>query len=228
MLLIGHRGAPFHFPANTIAAFRAAYDFGCDWVECDCRVSSDGVIVLAHDPEVTDRSGARYEIAGSTAGQLAEVDLGASQGVPRLEELADLAIQTGGSVVADIKVDGHEDKIARLLASLAPGRKIVSGAGDEGRQRFRQIDPQICLALTVSRREEDSLIQRWDAIDTPAVCFEYPLINAERLADLHRRHIQVHAWTVDQPEMMEMLAERGVDGLISNRPDLLCQIFKSS
>ena len=186
------------------------------------------MIVLAHDPVVTDRNRHDHEIAKCTADKLAEIDLGAGQGLPRLEDLVNCALEARGSVMADIKVDGHEEKISEILAALPPSRKIVAGAGDEGRRRFKEIDPEIPLSLTVGRSGEEALLRRWNLIDTGAVTFEYPLLTQERIAELHHRGIQVFAWTVDQPEMMEELAERGVDGLISNRPDLLCEIFKNS
>jgi glycerophosphoryl diester phosphodiesterase len=54
VLKVGYRGAPRVATGNMMASFRAAWEPGCDWVECDCRASADGVAVLAHDDTVTD------------------------------------------------------------------------------------------------------------------------------------------------------------------------------
>ncbi len=63
MLLTGQRGAPHVAPANTLASFRSPCEAGCDRVECDCRVSADGIVVLAHDAGVVDREGRRHALA---------------------------------------------------------------------------------------------------------------------------------------------------------------------
>ena len=85
---IGHRGAPREFPANTMRSFQRAVEHGCTMVECDVRQAADGVLVLAHDPQVRDKDGNTFIIAETANAELQQLDLGASQGVPLLEELA--------------------------------------------------------------------------------------------------------------------------------------------
>ena len=69
--------------------------------------------------------------------------------------------------------------------------------------------------------------RRWNTIDTDAVTFAYPLLTGERVASLHGRGLRVFAWTVDDLPTMRSLLEMGVDGLISNRADLLAALSES-
>lgn len=223
MLKIGHRGAPRVAPANTMKSFQAAHALGCDWVECDCRPSSDGIIVLAHDEQLTDIAGSAYRISDYTADKLHRLDLGSGEGVPTLEELVAWAAGRVG-VMADVKCSGYEREIGAALQPLPPEKKIVPGADEAGRRQFRALYPDLPISLTVSVHGEPGMAGKWETVDTDAVTLEYPLVTPERIRQMHARRIKVYAWTVDNPDTMQKLAKMGVDGLISNRADELERI----
>lgn len=226
LLKIGHRGAPRLAPANTMASFQAAVARGCDWIECDCRASKDGVIVLAHDPEVFEPETERIvHVHQATASELARLDLGKGEGVPTLEELVDWAVRHGQvGIMADVKDGGWEKEIGALLEPLPADRKLVPGADMGGRQRFRMLYPGLPLSLTVNRMGLAALRGHLKTLDTEAVTFEYPLVTSQRVNLLHSQGIRVFAWTVDDLTAMQALMAMGVDGLISNRADLLAEL----
>lgn len=227
---IGHRGAPHEFPANTMRGFQRAHELGCDMVECDIRRSSDGIIVLAHDPYVTDVNGIRYEISSTSAELLGSLDLGAGEGVPTLEQLVAWALAAGTcAVMADMKCEGEsvEELVAELLSPLPNNMRIVPGAGFESRKRFREIDPNLPLSLSLGAEEGERLLLNFDmmnlldSIDTNAVTWQYSLLSKPTIRALQSRGLTVYAWTVDDMAIATRLAKDGVDGVISNRPDLL-------
>jgi glycerophosphoryl diester phosphodiesterase len=123
---VGHRGAPGEFPANTMLSFQRAHQLGCDMVECDIRLSSDGIVVLSHDPFVTDIGGNRYEIAATSAAHLGSLDLGAGEGVPGLGQLAAWAAGRC-AIMADMKCEGNgvEEQVVELLAGMPNNMRIV-------------------------------------------------------------------------------------------------------
>jgi glycerophosphoryl diester phosphodiesterase len=227
---VGHRGAPQVFPANTMQSFQQAVAWGCTMVECDVRQAADGVIMLAHDPDVTDSRGQPYTISAHSSAELQALDLGAGEGVPTLTELAAWA-QGRCAVMADMKCEGNgvEARVVEALAVLPSEAKIIPGAGEESRRRFRALDPALPLSLTLSAAE-DSLIANTDlsawltSLDVEAVTWQHPLLNAPRIATLHARGLRVFAWTVDDLPTMRRLLEDGVDGLISNRSDLFREL----
>jgi glycerophosphoryl diester phosphodiesterase len=201
-------------------SFQAAFSLGCDWVECDCRPSSDGIIVLAHDDSVTDINGAIYRIAEHNAETLHKLDLGSGEGVPTLGELVAWAVGRVG-VMADVKCSGFEREIGAALQPLPLEKKIVPGAGEAGRRQFRGLYPDLPISLTVSVHGEAEMAGKWESVNSDAVTLEYPLVTPERVELMHSRGIKVYAWTVDDPGTMLKLAEMGVNGLISNRADVL-------
>ncbi len=228
MRKIGHRGAPHEFPANTLQGFVRAAQLGCDMVECDVRRAADGVLVLAHDAQVQDTAGQVYELARHTSTQLHSLDLGAGEGVPTLQELVDWAVRAHIAVMADMKCegDGIEEAVCAALMPLPPEAKIVPGAGEDSRHRFRIADPFLPLSLSLGKEEEAGLQMggfdhQLQSPEIAAVTWHYSLLTPERIHALKALGLHIYAWTVDDREVMHRLREDGVDGIISNRPDLL-------
>lgn len=227
---VGHRGAPRVFPANTMRSFQHAIELGCTMVECDIRPAADGVLMLAHDPHVCATDGTVYELAAHTSSELAALDLGAGEGVPTLTELVAWA-QGRCRLMADMKCEGNgiEALVAEALAPLALADKIVPGAGTESRDRFRACDPTLPLSFSLGGQTPTDLTEAQfqtflATLTTDAVTWQYPLLTAARIAALHRRNLRVYAWTVDDADVMRRLLADGVDGIISNRADLLVKL----
>lgn len=235
----GHRGAPRVFPANTLRGFAEARRLGCTWVECDVRLSRDGALVLAHDPQVRDRDGHEWRLEDHRRDELSVLDLGAGEGVPTLEELVAWAVDDGGvGLLVDMKCSGGgvEARVAAAVAALPGDRKCVSGADRESRRAFRGADPDLPLLRTVSRGEAapdaddafDRMFAGWNDLDADGGSWEHGLVTPERVAALHALGGRVFAWTVDDPETMRRMAACGVDGITSNRPDLLAALAAES
>lgn len=224
---VGHRGAPRVYPANTMRSFQHAAELGCTMVECDIRRAADGVLVLAHDPHVHAVDGTPYDITAHSSQELSRLDLGEGEGVPLLTDLTTWA-QGRCRIMADMKCegDGVEELVTQALAPLAPADKIVPGAGTESRARFRSCDPNLPLSFSHGGlRPNDITPEQFqtylDTLTTDAVTWQYPLLTAERIAALQARGLRVFAWTVDDLAIMQRLVADGVDGIISNRTDLL-------
>ena len=232
IIRVGHRGAPREFPANTLRGFERAAALGCDMVECDIRRAACGSLVLAHDPYVTDSEGRKYVIAEHPADTLGALDLGAGEGVPLLSALVEWAASRC-AVMADMKCegDGVEAAVVHALEPLSNAAKLVPGAGERSRRIFRALDPDLPLSLSIDGMSPDAMTEaefqnHLETAGTEAVTWQYPLLTPERIATLHARGFLVFAWTVDDPAIMQRLAEMGVDGIISNRPDLLARVGK--
>ena len=208
-IAVGHRGAPREIAANTLASFQRALELGCDMVECDIRRAADGVLVLAHDPEVGECDVATTESAV----------LAARYDVPTLDAFIAWAAACGVAVMADMKVegDGVEEAVVKALAVLPVEKKLVPGAGPESRARFRALDPSLPLSLSHNGPLEDGAFEALlPQIDTLAVTWHHSILSPERIARLQARGLRVFVWTVDDPAQMHQLVEAGVDGLISN------------
>ena len=235
-LAFAHRGA--HSPAgpgeNTLAAFAAAVDLGYSYVETDVHVTADGVVIAFHDDHldrVTDRTGAIAELPWS---EVQQAKVGADgDPVPRLDEL--LATWPGLKVNIDPKSDGVVEPLARVLEASGAIDRVCCGSFSDARLvRLRQLlGPELCTAL--GPRGTARLLGAAFGLPLgtpPAGCSQVPshvgklpLVTPRYVRAAHARDMQVHVWTIDDPDEMTALLDLGVDGLMTDRADLLKQVL---
>jgi glycerophosphoryl diester phosphodiesterase len=224
---VGHRGAGAHEPQNTVRSFERAIAMGVDMIETDLRQSRDGALVLAHDEEIRGEAQA-LGVAEHDLDALRSLDLGHGERLATLgEALATVRGRCG--LMVDLKGEGFEaELVAALQASRLPYEQIVIPGGTaRSRAAIRHLDPRLPISLSLDRTWNDRITPEFiAAIDTDAVTWQHPLITPERVAQLHERGLFVYTWTVDDPETLRQVIAAGVDGVITNRPELfepLCE-----
>lgn len=228
-LVIAHRGASAAYPENTLAAFAGAADLGADWVELDVHRSADGVAVVHHDAAFAD---------GRRIDQLAVADLPGS--VPTLAAVLELCRSRGLGVNVEIKSDprrpDHDDAYKVVDVALAAMLDPLAGADEplgDGSDRFlvTSFDPG-CLDAVRARssfatgqlgfdiRDVGALLAAAVAAGHTAVNPWDPVVDGSFVDRAHDAGLRVFPWTVDDPERMRALVDLGVDGIISNVPDV--------
>lgn len=224
--VIGHRGASAAAPENTVEAFRLARELGADWVELDARRTADGLIVVHHDADLPD--GRR--IVDHTRADLADVP-----GLCELHEALDAC--TGMSVNIEVK-NYPEDPdfdltqiVARSVVELVQARGMQAGVlvscfHQAAIDLVHELDPTIATAMlgygpSTSWAEWAADLA---AAGHSAIHPWYPMADADAVADVHAAGMEVNVWTVNDPEHMRQLLERGVDGLCTDVPDVARQV----
>ena len=247
-LLMAHRGGSLLAPENTIAAFRPAVDeWGADVLEMDVRLSADGRVVVIHDATVdrtTDGSGA---VAHHTWEQLAELDAGyrfvdldgepsfRGRGVriPLLEEVFESFPETRLNVeskvpeaaapLAELIVRfGAQDRVL-VAAEFEPTRRGAVGyTGPWGASRSHVAPFWLLHRVPVLRYLYRPTC---DAFQVPETSGPLRIVTPRFIEAAHALNIPVHVWTVDDPVDMKRLLAWGVDGIQSDRPDLLADVL---
>ncbi|MBW3625381.1 MAG: glycerophosphodiester phosphodiesterase [Armatimonadetes bacterium] len=224
VIRVGHRGAPKLEPENTLRSYRSAMEMGVDMIEVDLRQTADGALVLAHDETIHGTEGRSLSIPAHSLEELRAVDLEKGERIPTLSEAIAMC-QGRCAMMIDLKGEGFEEGLVRTLRQTGYRNVVVPGGGIQSRERIRRMDPEIPLSLSLDRAWDDRITPEFiDSLDTDAVTWQYPLLNRERVERLHDRGLWVFAWTVDAWVEMERLVSMGVDGIISNRTDLLMQL----
>lgn len=228
-LLLGHRGARLpQFPENTIAAFDLALRAGCDGFEFDIRRSQDRQLIVVHDARLCG-----LEVAGSTYAELQQ--RWEERVVPQLpltqrrslthEQLAlpclqDVLQRYGTRAFLDIelKVEGLEEAVLRTAADQRPKRFVVSSFLPKVLTDVHRRDEQVPLGLICENARQ---LAQWPKLPVSLVIPHYKLASQELIEDLHRAGKQVIVWTVNRAEDVRCLVTWGVDGIVSDEPEML-------
>ncbi len=226
-LIIGHRGASVAAPENTLAAFALALEHGATAIELDVRLSADGWPVIIHDTTV-DRVAppATGRVNSLTVSELQQLDLGQEQTVPTLDDLFETL---GAQPLYNIELKslgagdaGLEAAVAdRITAHHLESRVLVSSFDPLSLRRMRHHLPGHVPLAFIHESSAARLLCR--ALSLRAIHPQAALVDAAYMAWARERDYLVNVWTVDDPDEMLRLAKLGVDGLITNRPDLARQ-----
>ena len=240
MVAFAHRGGAYHPDIegleNTLAAFEHAVGLGYTHLETDVHTTSDGVLLAFHDSvldRVTDRTG---EIATMTLADVRAARIGSHHQVPTLAELFDAFPDASFNI--DLKSRASAPALAAFLAERdAWDRAIVGSFSPTTLREFRRLgagrartgaDPLEVAAyvLAPSARLARLLTPgRPVALQIPHT--RGPLVVASRglIRRAHANGLEVHVWTIDDPVEMGQLLDRGVDGLMTDRTDLLKDVL---
>ena len=242
MLAFAHRGGAYHPDLegleNTLAAFRHAVALGYRYLETDVHVTSDGVLLAFHDhvlDRVTDRTGS---IATATYAQVQRALVGQRERVPSLAQLLEAFPHARFNI--DLKSHDAVDALAAFVAVHDAWDRILVGSFSVRRlERFRRLTggrvatsahplevvafrflPSARLARAVTRG-------RPCALQVPHRRGPLVVVTPGLVRRAHAVGVQVHVWTVDEPEEMRLLLDRGVDGILTDRTDILREVLRS-
>ncbi len=247
-LLIAHRGGSALAPENTLAAFdRAVRDWAADMLEMDVRATRDGHVVVIHDATVdrtTDGTGA---VADLSWAELRELDAGhrfsnpsgehsfrgKGVGVPLFEDVLtrfpgirlnveSKSADAAAGLVAVVRKHAAERRVL-VAAEHEPARRDARGYGGPWGASARQLR-RLAVALRVPGGS--LYVPRADALQVPDVWRGKPVVTPGFLERAHARNLPVHVWTVDDPDRMRELVAWGIDGIQTDRPDLLAAVLE--
>jgi len=224
--VIAHRGSSAAAPENTLAAFRLAIEQGADAVELDVQESADGEVLVVHDSDLMKVAGDARKIWEATAAELRAIDIGSHAGpqfaaerVPTLAEA--LAVCKGrAQVIVELKSYGHDQELEEKVAA------IVEAAGMEADCSYMSLDHYMVGAMKRLRPKwrvgvlASKALGDLTSLDADFLAVEARMATPRFVRRAHRAGQDVYVWTVNDPAWMLTAMSRGVDGLITDRPDV--------
>ena len=241
ILVAAHRGGALLWPENSLLAFGNALGLGVDAVETDVHMTSDGEIVVIHDPTLDRTTTARGAIAGLTSAEVTAARLKDRAGrttderVPTFAQLLDLLAPGRAQLLLEIKIDargtrypGIEEKaLALLRARRMAERTLVMAFEPETVRRVRELDPAIrTVALVWRRQGVRASVRQALALGASAIGYDFRHLDADRVAATRKAGLMVGAWTVNEESDIRRVIELGVDVVISDRPDVALRLAK--
>jgi glycerophosphoryl diester phosphodiesterase len=236
-LAMAHRGGAIEHLENTMPAFEACVDLGYSHLETDVRVTADGVLVAFHDPtleRVTDRSG---RIENLPWAEVSAARIGGREPIIRLEDL--LGAWPDVRFNLDIKAAGVLAPLVRLVRRLGVADRICLASFSDARLAAarRLFGPTVCTSLgprgVAALRLSSYSPRAAGLVRIQAGCAQVPLqlggralVDERFIAAAHARGLQVHVWTVDDPDDCTAMLDLGVDGVMTDRPAMLRELLE--
>ena len=223
---------------NSAAAFAAAHAAGAEYIETDCQVTADGDVVLVHDPTLQRLAGDPRAVAQVRTRELAQLfadhggllTVGEALGsFPRtrfnIDVKTDAAVDALGPILAEhahrVLVTSFSDarRRATVAATLRAGA-TVRPATSAGRGTIAAT--RLLSALRLSPRRALTGI---DALQIPERHSGVRVLTPPLLRAAHRRDVEVHVWTVNDPDDVKRLLQMGVDGIVTDRADMALDLL---
>lgn len=237
-------GRPRHAWENTVAAFTAARATGLRHLELDVHATRDGVCAVVHDPDLRRVAGVAARVADLDWSDVRRIRVGGEHPVPRLEEVLDavpdavLSVDcktsaTVAPLVATLRSRPRADRERVLVASFDGRRSATVARAVPGVARSAGTVGVLVARLAAAlpgpalRRVLAGCAARGaDAFQVPERHGRLRVVTPRFVALAHDIGVQVHVWVVDEAHDMRRLLDLGVDGLVSDRADLLARVLQ--
>ncbi|WP_035791680.1 glycerophosphodiester phosphodiesterase [Kitasatospora mediocidica] len=243
-LAFAHRGGSLGGPENSLAAFAHAVELGYRYLETDAHVTADGVLIAFHDSRlerVTDGAGAVKDLPWRTVGA---ARIAGTEPIPLLEDLLGAfprtrfnidvkAARAAGPLVEAIRRTNAWDRVcvgsfsdARLAAvRAAAGARLATSLGPRAvlglrlRSLAQRTQPRSQASAPAPARQQALCVQ------VPRSWAGLPVVDRAFVRTAHRLGLQVHVWTVDDPDQIRALLDLGVDGIMADHIDILRDVL---
>ena len=246
--ILAHRGlvtaddAAHAVAENSFAAVAAAHAAGCDYIESDCHLTADGVVVLFHDSDLPRVTGDPRPVSAVSAAELDALMAGhgglitlaqALDAFPAVRFNLDVKAPAAATPVGTL-VAPHGDRV--LITSFSDDRRLealaaASRAGPGIRPATWAGTATITRLLTALGARSERLVSRAlagiEAVQVPERHRRIRIVTPRLIAAAHRHDVEVHVWTINDPAEMRRLIDMGVDGIVTDRADLALETLRA-
>ena len=240
-IAFAHRGGSDYPPnvgkENSLHAFNQAVALGYRYIETDVQATRDGHLVCFHDPTLDRLTGVAGAVADYPLADLRQMKLGGTEPIPLFDEMVEAL--PGIKFNVDLKAPGAiEPLVAAIAAHGLADRILVDSFSQVRLSRFRVLTAgRIPTALGLPGAAWLTQVPGLSRlVNSPGVALQVPVtqqvgpvqlrvITASSVARAHAAGKVVHVWTIDQADEMERLIDLGVDGIFTDRPEILKDVL---
>lgn len=225
--IIGHRGAAFHEPENTLRGFRLALELGVAGVELDVQLTRDGRLAVIHDETLERTTNGRGLVKDFTLAELQRLDAGQGEPVPVLEEVLELVRGR-----AHLLVEMKQPEAAPALLEFFRQHQAFAAAHlisfwHPPLKALKEAEPRLHTGVLLVGCPVDpaGLAQ---AAGAETLVLNYRYVNRELVEAAHRQGIKVVAWNIDDPALLPTYLPLNLDAICTNRPREIMAAVSSS
>ncbi len=250
-LVFAHRGGRGIAPENTLAAFQKSFDLGVDVLELDIHATKDGELVVMHDQTVDRTTDGKGSIADKTLAEIKILDAGFSwtnddgktfpfRGrdvrVPTLREIFEKFPETIINIEPKYEKPSPVKPLCDLINEFKrPDKVIVGSFNDAILEDFRTHCTGVATSASPSEASgflaryevglDDNYTPKMQALQVPPRFGKLEIVTKRYVEAAHEKNLKVHVWTINEPAEMEHLINLGVDGIMTDYPNILLKLI---
>ncbi len=216
---IAHRGASAYEPENTLRSFERAIEMKADMIELDVRQSIDGHLVVMHDGTVDRTTDSTGLVSLKTLAELKELNAGKGERIPTLNEVVELG-RGRAKFVIELKENGAEDKVVDLIRKNELIDEVFIVSFKPNRLKMvKALEPRLKTGLILFASLDPIRLAKNCGADVVA---PFRWFITKGLVERARQNgLHTFTWTVDETSKAQVLKEKGVSGIVTNKPDII-------
>lgn len=223
-LIIAHRGASAYYPENTIKSFSEAVEMGVDMIELDVRVTKDDAIVVIHDDKVDRLTKGSGEVEDFTLEELRQFKVYGEEQVPTLNEVVEM-FSDKVKMNIELKVPEAMPPVYKLIKDRGlRERVIIQSFHTEVIKEVEKLDPAMKTGI-LTWYFRDSHLRTAKKYSVEFINPHYRFLSKKSVGAIKAAGFKVLTWTVNTEKAISKVYDTGVDGIISNKPDLVKQVI---
>jgi glycerophosphoryl diester phosphodiesterase len=226
MLRVGHRGARAYEPENTLRSFKKALEMGVDAVEFDVRKTRDNHLVVIHDADVKRTTNGKGLVADLTLKEIKELSTEKGEKIPTLEEALEF-LDGKVKILIELKEQGVEEKtLAAIHDRHVEKNVILTSFLEDALAKVRALDREIETGLIYAKHPhpEKSALE----LKANYLVALYRFTHTANVEKAHNNGLKVIVWTINTAEEAAEYAKKGVDGIATDKPDILKNLKTTS
>lgn len=234
MLIIAHRGASGYAPENTLAAVKLALEQKCDGIEIDVQLTKDNEVVVCHDWDVDRTTDGRGEIKDLTLKEIKKLDAGSwfdecfkGEEIPLLEEVLQLV---PNSLFLNIEIKAKATDERRLEKRVCDilekynriNNTVVSSFNHYSLKKVKEILPYIKIGILYEAyiiKPIEYVLNNFEDMYSLHPCCDY--VGEEFVKIAKESNLKIYTWTVNDVLTADWLSTLGIEGIITNYPDIM-------
>lgn len=216
-LKVGHRGARAYEIENTLKSFQKAIELDVNAIEFDVRKTKDGKLIVIHDDNLKRVFG--KEIAANQA-TLKELKQITENKIPTLAEALQFIDKKVEKILIELKEIGYEKNVLKVIKKeKLHNRVIIVSFHEDALSEVRRLDTKIETGLIYAKHKNP--ISSALKLNAQYLVPLYKLTHTKNIEDAHRNNLKVVVWTINTKQEAKAYRDKGVDGIASDKPDVL-------
>lgn len=216
-LKIGHRGARAYEIENTLKSFQRAIEFGVNAIELDVRKTKDGKLIVIHDDNLKRVFGKDVLVSDASLKELKNLT---DNKIPALQEALQFIGGRVEKILIELKETGCEKNVLEIVKKeTMRDRAIIVSFHEDALSEIRRLDGKIETGLIYAKHKNP--IASALRLNAQYLVPLYRLVYTKNIIDAHKNKLKVIVWTINTAEEAEEYRGKGVDGIATDKPDII-------